>query len=122
MPIQILDLGLNVLAYSVDGKVKKPDIERVFEELDVRIAGGEKFRVYAEVISIPAISLPGLMKEIKGSVQRFDALHLVEKAALVTDNQWLRMGAKAEDKVLKGVHVRIFEMSDQLEAQTWVRT
>ena len=122
MPIDIIDLGLNVLAYRVDGKVKKQDIERVFQELDVRIAAGEKMRVYAEVVSIPAISLAGLLKEIKGSVKRFDALHLVEKAALVTDSNMLRMAARIEDKVIQGVHVRVFALADLVEAQTWIRT
>lgn len=122
MPIEIMDLGLNILAYRVDGKVRKQDIQRVFQEVDVRVATGEKMRVYAEVVSIPAMSVAGILKEIKGSVQRLDAMHLVEKAALVTDSNLLRMAARVEDKVLQGVHVRVFALADQVEAQTWVRT
>lgn len=120
--ISILDLGLDVLAYRVDGKVKKADIVRVFEEVDVRLAAEGKFNVYLEVVSIPSISLPGLLKEIRLGFKRLDVLQRVGKAALVTDNDWLRMAARFEDKVLHGIHIRVFRMADQIEAQTWVRT
>ena len=119
--ISILDLGLDVLAYSVDGKVHSADIERVFQEVDVRLAAGGRFSVYLEVVSIPGITLPALLKDIKLAAQRVDVLGRVEKAALVTDSKWIRMAVPFDDKTLKGVQIRVFKLKERLAAQTWVR-
>ena len=121
MGISIIDLGLDVLAYRVDGKVKKADIERVFDEVDVRLAAEGKFSVYAEVVSIPAISLPGLMKDIKLAAQRLPALTRIRKAALVTDNDWIRMLVPFNDKTVKGVQVRVFKLGEAEAARIWIR-
>lgn len=120
--ISILDLGLDVIAYSVDGKVHRADIERVFQEVDLRLAAGGRFSVYLEVVSIPGITLPALLKDIKGAAQRIDVLGRVEKAALVTDSKWIRMAVPFDDKTLKGVQIRVFNLKDRLAAQTWVRS
>ena len=120
--ISILDLGLDVIAYSVDGKVHRADIERVFQEVDLRLAAGGKFSVYLEVVSIPGITLPALLKDLKLAAQRIDVLGRVEKAALVTDSKWIRMAVPFDDKTMKGVQIRVFNLKDRLAAQTWVRS
>ena len=120
--ISILDLGLDVIAYSVDGKVHRADIERVFQEVDVRLAAGGKFSVYLEVVSIPGITLPALLKDIKLAAQRIDVLGRVERAALVTDSKWIRMAVPFDDKTMKGVQIRVFNLKDRAKAQTWVRS
>ena len=120
--ISILDLGLDVIAYRVDGKVHSADIERVFQEVDVRRASGEPFRVYMEVASIPGITLPALLKDLKLAAQRLDTIGKLEKAALVTDNQWIRMAVPFNDKLVKGVQIRVFKMAEQADAQIWIRS
>ena len=120
--ISILDLGLDVIGYSVDGKVHSADIERVFQEVDIRLAAGGKFSVYLEVVSIPGITLPALIKDIKGAAKRIDVLGRVERAALVTDSKWIRMAVPFDDKNLKGVQIRVFHLKDRLAAQSWVRS
>lgn len=120
--ISILDLGLDVIAYSVDGKVHSSDIERVFREVDVRLAAGGRFGVYLEVVSIPGITLPALLKDLKGAAQRMDVLGRVQKAALVTDSKWIRMAVPFDDKTLKGVQIRVFDLKDRAAAQAWVRS
>jgi hypothetical protein len=119
--ISILDLGLEVLAYRVDGKVHSKDIERVFQELDVRLAGAQPFRVYAEVVSIPGITLPALLKDLKLAARRLDTVGRLERAALVTDNQWIRMAVPFDDRVIRGVHIRVFRLDKKDEAQLWIR-
>jgi hypothetical protein len=120
--ISILDLGLDVIAYRVDGKVHSADIERVFQELDVRLASGKPFRVYAEVVSIPGITLPALLKDLKLAAKRLDTIGRLERAALVTDNQWIRMAVPFDDKTIRGVHARVFKLAQKDEAQAWIRS
>ena len=119
--ISILDLGLDVIAYRVDGKVHSADIERIFQEVDARLASGEPFRVYAEVVSIPGITLPALLKDLKGAAKRLGTIGRLERAALVTDNNWLRMAVPFDDKVIRNVHVRVFKLAQRDDAQAWIR-
>ena len=120
--ISILDLGLDVLAYRVDGKVHSADIERVFQEVDVRLAAEGSFSVYLEVVSIPGITLPALLKDVKLGAQRLDVIGRVQKAALVTDSHWIRMAVPFDDKTLRGIHVRVFKLAQAQEAQAWIRS
>ena len=122
MAIDLLDLGLDVIAYRVDGKVHSADIERVFQEVDVRLAAGGPMNVYAEVLHIPGMTIPALLKDLKLAAQRLDVLGRIRKAALVTDNKWIRMAVPFDDKVLRGIHVRVFKLAQRDEAQTWIRT
>lgn len=119
--ISILDLGLDVIAYRVDGKVRSADIERVFQEVDMRLATGEPFRVYAEVVSIPGMTLPALLKDLKGAAKRLDTIGKLERAALVTDNSWIRMAVPFDEKTVRGVQIRVFKLAQKEEAQAWIR-
>lgn len=119
--ISILDLGLDVIAYRVDGKVRSADIERVFQEVDMRLASGEPFRVYAEVVSIPGMTLPALLKDLKGAAKRLDTIGKLERAALVTDNSWIRMAVPFDEKTVRGVQIRVFKLAQKEEAQAWIR-
>jgi len=120
--ISILDLGLDVIAYRVDGKVHSADIERVFQEIDVRIAAGTPFRVYGEIVSIPGMTLPALIKDLKLAAGRLDSIGRLEKVALVTDNNWIRMAVPFDDKTIRGVNVRVFKLKDRETARTWIRS
>lgn len=119
--ISILELGPNVLAYRAEGKLERADIERVFAELDRRLSSGEKIRIYAEVHSLSGISLEALWEDVRLGIQRWSAIAKIEKAALVTDLEWVRKAAVWEDRVLRGLHMRTFPLSGRAEAQVWVR-
>ena len=71
---------------------------------------------------IPGITLPALLKDLKGAAKRLDTIGRLERAALVTDNNWIRMAVPFDDKVMRNVHVRVFRLAQAEEARTWVRS
>jgi hypothetical protein len=119
--LEVLDLGPHVLAYRVEGKIDRQDIERVFAELDRMLATESKLRVYAEVQSFSGITLDALWQDIRLGIQRLNVIPRIEKAALVTDTGWLRKAATVEDKILRGLELRTFSLDEAVEAQAWLQ-
>lgn len=119
--ITVLDLGPNVIAYRAEGRLERSDIDRVFEEVDQKLAGGRKVRVYSEVHTFSGISLDGLWQDIRQSIERWKSISSIEKAALVTDVGWLRKAAIWEDRVFFGIEIRTFSLAERVDAEAWVR-
>lgn len=120
--LSILDLGPRVLAYHVEGKVEREDVDRVFAEMDRKLASDEKLRVYAEVESMTGVSLDALWQDVRLGIQRWSALSRIDRAALVTDLGWLRRATIWEDRLLRGIHLRTFPLAERDEARAWVRS
>ena len=120
--ISILQLQPNVLAYRVEGKLEREDIDRIFAEVDRKLATGEKIRVYAEVHSITGMTLEAIWQDLKLGMQRMNLISKIERAALVTDLGWLRTAIAFEDKVFGRLPIRAFQLSQQIEAQAWVQS
>ena len=116
-----LDFGPNVLAYRVEGRLERADIDRAFAEVDARLAGGGKIRVYTEVISLMGISLNSIWDDFRQSVQSWNVIPRIEKAALVTDIEWLRRAAHWEDPMFRGLQIQAFVLADREEAQIWLQ-
>lgn len=120
--ISILQLQPNVLAYRVEGKLEREDIDRIFAEVDRKLATGEKIRVYAEVHSITGMTLEAIWQDLKLGIQRMNLISKIERAALVTDLGWLRTAVAFEEKMFGGLSIRAFQLSQQMEAQAWVQS
>lgn len=119
--LSLLDLGPDVLAYRAEGKLERADIDRVFAEVDRKLESGDGIRVYGEVRSLSGISLDALWRDLRLSLQRWNAISKIEKAALVTDLEWLRKAAVWEDRAFRGIEIRTFPLSEEAEARAWVR-
>lgn len=120
--LSVLDLGPNIVAYRADGAIDRADIDRVFADLDRKIASPANLRVYGEVHSLSGLSFGAVWEDIRLSLQRWRIVSRIEKGALVTDIQWLKRAAIWEDKIFHGIHIRTFPLARQVEAQIWVRS
>ncbi len=118
--LQILDLGSDtVFAYRIDGRIDRDDVERAFAAVDEKRDLPEKLRVYAEVHGM-GMTLDALWRDIELSVRRIDLLRHIERAAVVTDVEWIRKAATVERKVFRNIDIRVYGLADQLRAQAWV--
>ena len=120
--LSVLDLGPNIVAYRADGALDRADIDRVFADLDRKLATPANLRIYGEVHSLSGLSIGAVWEDIRLSLQRWRIVSRIEKGALVTDIQWLKRAAIWEDKIFHGIHIRTFPLARQVEAQIWVRS
>lgn len=118
--LSTLELAPDVLAYRVQGGLDRADIESVFAELDRKLASADRIRVYGEVLSLSGMSPAALWQEVRLGLQHAGSISRVERAALVTDLQWLRGAAVWQDQLFRGLSIRTFSLAEQAEARAWV--
>ncbi len=120
--LALLDLGVdNLLAYRLDGDVDAADVDRIFKAVDEKLSGHERLRVYAEVHQLSAVTPQALWRDLELSATRLSVLSRTERVALVTDLQWLRQALTLPNPLLSGIQLRVFSLSEQHLAQSWIR-
>jgi hypothetical protein len=120
--LSILDLGVdNLLAYRLDGQVDAADVDRIFKEVDAQLSRHERIRVYAEVHQLSGVTPQALWRDVELSATRLSVLSRTERVALVTDLQWLRQALALPNPMLSGIQLRVFALSEQHLAQSWIR-
>jgi hypothetical protein len=118
--IQLFDLGPNIVACSVSGKVAREDLDTLSREIDRHAATGERFRVYAEIGDLSLMNLISLSQDLKSWSHRKDLVHQLERAAVVTDSALVRQGMQFRDRVPGTVDIQLFAASDKERAREWV--
>ena len=119
--LEIVDLGPDVLGYRANGKIERGDVERVFAELDRKLAASGRVLVYAEVVSLSGITHDALWREIQMSLGRMDTLGRIPRAAVVTDAGWIRTAGVLQDRLFSGIEIRTFTLAEAEQARTWIR-
>jgi hypothetical protein len=120
--IGVLDMGPRVLAYSINGKIEKPDIERVVADMDAKVPTAEKVRLYVEVNEPNGMTPEALFRDLQLGVPRTQYLLRIERVAIVTDSNPVRTFANAQAKVARWFETRVFENSQKAEAAAWIQS
>ncbi|HEU0055365.1 MAG TPA: STAS/SEC14 domain-containing protein [Longimicrobium sp.] len=118
--ITILDLGPSVVAYRVDGKVERGDIDEAFATMDRALAANASIRAYTEVVDFGGISLDALWEDLRLAIGRWSALSKIDRVAVVTDLEWMKRLSVWEGKLFRGMEVRAFPLARQAEAREWI--
>jgi hypothetical protein len=120
--IGVLDMGPRVLAYSINGKIEKSDIERVVADMDAKVPLAEKVRLYVEVNEPDGMTPEALFRDLQLGVPRMQYLMRIERVAVVADSNAIRTFANAQAKVARWFETRVFEGSQKADAATWVKS
>ena len=120
--INVLELGPNVLGYSINGKIEKADIERVVADMDSKVPPADKVRLYVEVNELDGITPQAFFRDLQLGIPRTNYLMRIEKLALVTDSDGLRTFANAQAKVARWLETRVFGPEEKAQAVAWVTT
>lgn len=118
--LTILELGPNILAYRVEGKLDGADIDRAFAAMDQRLAASGKIRVYAEVVSLAGMRANAVWEDFRKSLAHWDVLPRIEKVALVTDIEWLRRAARLEDRIFRRMEMEAYTLDERDDARAWL--
>lgn len=107
---------------AIEGEVDADAMRRGLDELIAQSEGISSGRMLVEApefvmpspgaIGVELTRLPKLM----GLIRRFD------RAALVSDSEWLRRAAEMEGAVIPGLEVKAFPLTARTEAEAWLDT
>ncbi|QJW89918.1 STAS/SEC14 domain-containing protein [Spirosoma taeanense] len=116
--IQPIDLQAdNVFAYRIEGEVRASEMRPLVNILETKLQQHKKMRLYAEYVGVEDVSLTAVWEDLK-----FNFSHLTdfEKAAIVTDRDWIGLSAGLVG-LIPGLDVKFFTFAEQEQARQWVK-
>lgn len=106
-----------ILAFRVNGKISKEEIDELGVMLEDKLKFHKKINIYAEIKNLEGYSsIDALFTDLKLTLKHFTD---VEKVAIVTEDKWIENLAHVTDNII-GSDVRHFHMSQEPEAIEWV--
>lgn len=118
--IEVMNLGTNVIACRVTGKIDRDDLNLLSEEIDRKAANGAPIRVYAEIGDLSFMNLISVSQDLKSWSHRQDLVHQINRAAVVTDSGLIKRGMPSQDKLPASLEVKLFGTADKEQARRWI--
>ena len=119
--IELLDMQSDkALGMVIRGKIEKPDMERVYDDVNAKLAklaSADKLSVYVEIDQFQGISLDALVLDIKEGLPKIGR---VRKKAVVSSGKWLEVFTKIGDKLFPSIEAKHFAPEQKQEAKAWV--
>lgn len=121
--IQRLELGdENVIAWRIEGKIDQADYAPVIRQLDNKMNSTDKLNVYLEIPKMEGITPQAVWESLKFGISNLkEFISKINKAAVVTDKQWLQTYTRLEDRLFKSIDERTFSMEEAEEARKWIK-
>lgn len=122
--LEMLNLsGDNILGFRMDGSLEPADVQRAFAALEPQLRSRRKVRVYMEVGGLALReSAAALWEDFKTWLTHPDLVGSIEKAALVTDEAWLKTVFAAECALIPSLTGTSFGAHEKSSALAWLRS
>lgn len=110
----------HVVALRAGGRITAADVDRAKAALDAALADHERVSFLLVVDGLGFVEPAALVRDVGYGLGQLQNLHRFHRAAVVTDQGWLRSVVDAENALLPGVQVRAFAPADRAAAEAWV--
>jgi hypothetical protein len=119
MMLEILPAPDPVVAMRASGRLDEGDVERGIEAIEAALARQDRIALYAEIY-ITGMTPASFARNVTYSLGKLGELHRFRRAAVVTDQEWVRWITEAEHKVFPGIDVGVFPPAEKKAALSWV--
>ena len=109
-----------VVALRVGGRVTTDDIDRAKGALDAALESHDRVSFLLVVDGLGFVDPAALVRDVGYGIGQIQNLPRFHRAAVVTNQGWLRSVVGAENALLPGVEVRAFAPGDRAAAEAWV--
>jgi hypothetical protein len=117
--LEVLPAPKHVVALRVSGRVDKDDIERGIAAVEDALARQERIALYGE-IAMAGMSPGALTRDLGYGLGKLRELHHFARAAVVTEQDWVRRIVQAQGRILPQIEIRTFAPAERDEALAWV--
>ena len=121
--VQQIDLAAShVLGFRIEKEISEKEMDQLLSVIRKKLEQKGHFNLYLELSEMPKIKPDAFWEGLKFSFSSLgEYLKQMRKGAVVTEKEWLRKAAEAEDKILPGVDERSFSFSEIDEARNWIK-
>jgi hypothetical protein len=116
--LELLPAQDGVIAMRATGLLDLTDIERGIAAVDEALSTHARLAIFAEV-DMTGMTARALLKDISYGLSMLGKLRRFWRAAVVTDQHWVRWIARAENALFP-VEIRVFPLAAKEEAMAWV--
>lgn len=116
--LEVLPSPDHVVAFRTSGHVDANDIERAIEAVEAALARQDRISIFAE-IEIAGMSPSAFARDVGYGLGKLRELHRFPRAAVVTNQEWVRWIAQIEGAIFPQIEVKIFTPAQRDEALAW---
>ena len=112
--------GENRLDIVLSGKLHIKEMKTAINELLEASEGIENGVMLYEIIDFRLPSLGAIAVEFSRLPSMTGLLHQFDRAAVLTDNKWLKMISRIESALYPGIEIKPFNRDQKAEAEEWL--
>lgn len=117
--IEIVAAPDHVLAYRYSGTLTAEDYDRVIAVLEDKLRRHDKIGVYADMTAFTGLTLEALAHDLRYALTKLGQLERYRRAALVSDNPWMRGMTKIAATIFPVIEARAFNAAEAEAALAW---
>lgn len=106
-----------IAGFRITGRLTSEAYDGIREVVDAKLARHSKLRIYVEIPASVEISMEAFFKDLKFALSSWDRF---DREAVVTDQRWLKNVSEIAGKLMPGIDVRTFAISEADAAKHWI--
>lgn len=109
----------DVLALKISGMITGEDLDAIMDRTEAIMAKHDKIHVFVETQGIEGMQLSALPHHMSRAFPLFGKLNRFGRVAVVSDQQWMRVGTRLESAFLPNISYRVCTPEERDEALAW---
>ncbi len=109
----------HVVAMKAGGVVTAHELQRAIDAIEAAKRAHPRVSLVVEVDALRWLTLTALLKDIGYGLTQLGDLEHYHRAAVVTDQEWVKHLAHLEERLFKAVEIRTFPKRDHAAAMAW---
>lgn len=110
----------HVVAIKAGGVVTAEELQHAIDTIEAAKRAHPRVSLLAELDGLRWMTLPALLKDIGYGLTQLGDLDHYHRAAVVTDQEWVKHIAHLEERLFKVVEIGTFAKRDRAAAMAWV--
>lgn len=112
--------GPNRLDIDVSGKLDHAEMKRLLDELIAKSTDIEHGRMLYRINDFDFPTFRAIAVEISYIPELFRLIRKFDRAAVVSDTDWIRKAGEIEGAMIPGLKIKAFDDDDESDAVAWL--
>ncbi|WP_280553968.1 STAS/SEC14 domain-containing protein [Halomonas sp. 25-S5] len=109
----------HVVAMKAGGVVTAQELQHAIDAIEVAKRAHPRVSLVVEIDALRWLTLTALLKDIGYGLTQLGDLEHYHRAAVVTDQAWVKHLAHLEERLFKALEIRTFPKHDHAAAMAW---
>ncbi|XAW87993.1 STAS/SEC14 domain-containing protein [Vibrio sp. CDRSL-10 TSBA] len=114
--------GENRLDIQISGTLDKEGMTFALDQLLTQGEGMENGVMLYDVIDYHLPTLDAIWVELKQMPELIALMRSFNKAAILSDKQWIKTASELEGKLMPHIEIKAFDRSEKAQAEAWLNS